>query len=931
MSKRCPSCLEIFDEHHVFCSSCGSRLIDNNEELDSNLILNIGEANAINGGVNINRSKNISTNDIHYHSTTVHERSKSNSELKLEAMNQLRSKAESIIDERGRIDSVAMGELRPFATQLGIDVETFKSIVKEVRSNRNGSSAGLSAANARYLLQAQQALQTNDMEGLSNLAPRLEAMAAISQDENVQYLYYLTLSLLDPHKSMTLFEHQTDDNYWRSFWAIISYIRTDKHKEATNVLALFEPLRFDKSEEDQNLLEAYFNIMEDDKDGAQDFLDDIIGEPSEQLIPFLRAIEISLYEENADSLDVRFYYEQVLSKSDKVIITEGKIEAVYITADSAPSQIIEDKTSDASPVPVTKKEQPNLKHSPQAEALYSEASAASGPKRVMLLQIAAEAGSIDAMYDLSNCYYDGEGVAKNEDLSVKWLTKAADLDHPVAQTCLGIAYLIGQYSVEQNYVLSEKYLKQAAEKNLPEAQAYLSQLYVYMEEYAQAMVWARKAAQASSQEAYSILGNMYLNGLGVESNPYEALTWYEKAAEKGDADAQNIVGNLYSDKEANLLDLDKAFKYYQMSATQSHLYGMFNFGLCYASGDGCEIDMLKAYKWIEKSAQEGCPEAEEWLINNYLEEKPADKKLSNMTPDEEIDYANSISDDSRGAECVAIYRKHANNGHVRGQHNLAWCYHVGFGVKQNYQQAASWYKKAAEQGYALSQLALGLKFDQGYGCGVNYQEAAKWYRKAAEQGDPEAQFRLGLLYLYGNGVVKNKTKALDFIQKSSKQEFQDAINWLREDAKNLTPNAEPNIAIEKVWVDTDGNSQLSIHCNWAANNMKGDCLQFRLNLRAKTGKKIKHDSSQNQWYYLNEKFRVKNDTAVFQNTCPAIPIEDFYLDNGEEKKVEFNIEIFKWGTDECVYSSKKMNFSVCYYYKLFRKNVFAVLSQQCLP
>ena len=196
-------------------------LIDN---VDVNPALNLGDANAISGGVNINQSKNITSHDTHYHTTTVQERAKSESELKLDATNQLRAKAEEIMAER-------------------------------------------------------------------NLTPRLEAMAAISQDDNVQYLYYLSLSILYPIKSMEVYERQTDENYWRSFWAIISYIRTGKHAEAAKVLALFDPMRYEKSEDDQNLLEAYFNIMKDDKDGAQEFLDEILGEPTEQVKPLLRAVE----------------------------------------------------------------------------------------------------------------------------------------------------------------------------------------------------------------------------------------------------------------------------------------------------------------------------------------------------------------------------------------------------------------------------------------------------------------------------------------------------------------------------------------------------------------------------------------------------------------------------------------------------------------
>ena len=947
MSKKCPNCLEVYDDNHGFCSNCGSRLVDD-VELDP--ILNLGDANAISGGVNINRSKNITSHDTHYHSTTVHERAKSDSELKLEAMNQLRCKAEEIIAERGRIDSVAMGQLRPFAAQLGIEDETFKSIIKDVRSNRNGSSSGLSTANARYLLQAQQAVQTNDMDSLSNLTPRLEAMAAISLDDNVQYLYYLTLSLLYPLKSMEVYEHQTDENYWRSFWAIISYIRTGKHDEAIKVLALFEPLRFEKSDEDQNLLEAYFNIMKEDKDGAQEFLDEILGEPSEQLKPLLRAIEISLYEEEADSLEVRFYHERVLSKSDVVIKTAKKVEASNVADDSVPSSAKEENNSNTNTATCTKKGQPSIEKSPQAETLYAEACAASGPKRVMLLQKAADAGSLDAMYDLADCYADGVGVGKNMELAIKWLTKAADLNHLKSQAGLGVMYMMGDKELGQDYALAEKYLSMAAERGFPKAQLALSYLYRGMQEYAKALAWANKCLDVEP-EAGCVLGQIYDEGLGVEPDIHKAVGYYEKAADGGDADAQNILGNYYSSVERTEeeLDLERAFNYYQKSAAQGHVYGTLNLGLCYASGYGCVKNMEKAFELITVAAEKDCSEAQEWLANNEgINEESTDETYdwTGMTPDDEINYANEAltnNDESKAKESVAILKKYANLDEPRAQFNLALCYHFGYGIKQNYQVAASWFNKSAKLGFAPSMYQLGEKYEEGHGCTVDMTEAAKWYRKAANLGMPEAQYRLGLCYINAEGVVGNRQKGIDLIKKAAEQNWVEAIEWLKSNAvqepanvkqkspKQSSKNSEKSIEIQKVWVDTDGVGELYIHCDWVANNMKGDSLEFRVNLKAKTGKKVKHDASVNQWYYMLEKFRPKNDSSQFKNTCPAIPRADFNMDHNEEKKLEFNIEIFKWGTDERVYSSKKMTFSVWYYFNFLSKNKFEVRSQQCLP
>ena len=668
----CPACQSEYDEDYGFCHKCGARLAEN---VKNNPALNIGDATAISGGVSINQSKNVSSHDTHYHSTTV-ERVKSESELRLDATNQLRAKAEEIMAERGRIDSVAMDQLRPLALQLGIDIETYKSIIKDVRSHRSGATSGLSAANARYLQQAQQAVKTNDMDALSNLTPRLEAMAAISQDDNVQFMYYLTLSILYPIKSMEVYERQMDENYWRTFWAIISYIRTGKHAEATKLLALFDPLRYEKSEEDQNLLEAYFNIMKEDKDGAQEFLDEILGEPTEQVKPLLRAVESTLYEEEPESLEVRFYMERVMSKSDVVVKSQKKTEAPATKEEPAKTEPKPEKK--AEPQPKAKAEKtpaPEIKNdNKEAEELYAKACAASGAKRVMLLQKAADAGSLEAMYDLSDCYYDGEGVDKNIPLSIKWLTKASEAGFVKAQAALGGIYFTGCEGLDQNYALAEKYLLMAAEKDNTDAQAFLSALYGGMEEYEKALLWARKAAQMEHPYACFVLGRIYDEGLGVEVNHKEGLKWYEKAANAGNADAQNAVGNIYSNGEHVAKDDKKALKYYQMAASQGNIDGMVNLGVCYLEGSGVNKNIESAEEWLKKAADGGDDNALNILGNIY-----SNQELGVQ------DFKKSLS----------YYQKAAEKGHVYGMFNLGHSYAEGLGCKVNMTKALSWIEKAA--------------------------------------------------------------------------------------------------------------------------------------------------------------------------------------------------------------------------------------------
>jgi len=69
----------------------------------------------------------------------------------------------------------------------------------------------------------------------------------------------------------------------------------------------------------------------------------------------------------------------------------------------------------------------------------------------------------------------------------------------------------------------------------------------------------------------------------------------------------------------------------------------------------------------------------------------------------------------------------------------------------------------AEQGDASAQFNLGVMYDNGWGVPQNYTEAAKWYRQAAEQGQADAQNNLGVMYLQGQGVPQDYTLAYSWL------------------------------------------------------------------------------------------------------------------------------------------------------------------------
>jgi hypothetical protein len=83
--------------------------------------------------------------------------------------------------------------------------------------------------------------------------------------------------------------------------------------------------------------------------------------------------------------------------------------------------------------------------------------------------------------------------------------------------------------------------------------------------------------------------------------------------------------------------------------------------------------------------------------------------------------------------------KTADQANAVAQNNLGRLYQNGWGVPQDYAEAARWYHKAADQGNADAQNNLGWLYQNGWGVPQDYAEALRWYRKAADQGNADAQ------------------------------------------------------------------------------------------------------------------------------------------------------------------------------------------------
>lgn len=81
----------------------------------------------------------------------------------------------------------------------------------------------------------------------------------------------------------------------------------------------------------------------------------------------------------------------------------------------------------------------------------------------------------EALYAIGMLYWQGEGVEQDYVMSVVWLKQAADINHPGAQTKLGYLYTMGQ-GVPRNYGEAARYFQLAALQGDPDARHNLDML-----------------------------------------------------------------------------------------------------------------------------------------------------------------------------------------------------------------------------------------------------------------------------------------------------------------------------------------------------------------------------------------------------------------------------------------------------------------------
>ena len=264
-------------------------------------------------------------------------------------------------------------------------------------------------------------------------------------------------------------------------------------------------------------------------------------------------------------------------------------------------------------------------------------------------QQSTDLGSIDAIYELSECYYWGRGIDINYDKAVSLIRIGLDKGNNNCLFLMGRAFSDGN-GVDKDIDKAKTYYRRVidvcSDKNvIGKAQGNLANIlwdesplsedkseivllyeesmnngsaismqnlgnhyydgYNIKSDYEKAYYYLRQAAQHKRTVVYTRLGYMCQYGQGIEKNYEMAKYWYEMGLNCSDHMCINNLAFMYDMGEGVEQNYTKAMELYKKAIDLGNEYAMCNLAAMYEDGRGVEVNIDYAIKYYKEAANMG--------------------------------------------------------------------------------------------------------------------------------------------------------------------------------------------------------------------------------------------------------------------------------------------------------------------------------------
>jgi len=268
--------------------------------------------------------------------------------------------------------------------------------------------------------------------------------------------------------------------------------------------------------------------------------------------------------------------------------------------------------------------------------------------------------------------------------------------------------------------------------------------------------WKADAANGDARSQY-LLGECYLDGLGVEKDVQQALAWLEKSSAQKNKDACETLASIYEDGKLVPRDINRSAILYW----EANDYRLDNL-ISRASEKGEKIDGF--LKYMEDEAGKGNKKAMETLANCYCYGYGVKKdlrKAKELIDQCVVDNGENLTApwlQSRIQAELDLEDKiqKAKNGNVDAMYQVYTIYENRY----EEEESVEYLKMAAENGHAKAQEKMGLHY---LNLDIEDEKAFELLSKAAAQGET---FGLGLAYYLGDYTPFIYEKAIALLENS---------------------------------------------------------------------------------------------------------------------------------------------------------------------
>ncbi len=434
-----------------------------------------------------------------------------------------------------------------------------------------------------------------------------------------------------------------------------------------------------------------------------------------------------------------------------------------------------------------------------------------------LLKQAAEAGHIDALYDLGHCYAYGMYVdTVDQDKAVECFQTLAESNVPAGLFMMGLYYEgdeLSAPSIPADSTQAIIDIQSAADLGYDEAKCYLADFYragkFVPQDKAKAFELYSNAHESGFANGTYYVGRSYLEGCGVEIDTARAIPYLKDASANGVHNAAYRIAEFYNYGLGGMTaDGDSALAYYLTAHQNGSGAASFVLGQALLN-EGVYGD---AFDFFHTGAQRGDINSgialASCLQNGVGIPEPDPKSAYEIYENIAFKSRDPRAYGALGLACLqgngcpedatlgkAYLDTAVNLGHEPSIFYLGVCYLNGLGCRVDTATAISWLEKAADNEHIRAINTLGdLYRERG-----DLKNAVLYYEKAVTLGSLEGYCNLGYCYQEGLGVVLNSQKAYELYKYAADHEYNRAYRLLASCYMNGI-HVETNMAEALVWL-----------------------------------------------------------------------------------------------------------------------------------